>query len=389
MAAASEVLQDLADGRGKYAQAKLKSLEKVAVELATHAEMLAERLEAGDKLYQERDKELLKKSGELGTQEEELQAQKNLVVTNLAVQKKVLQEKEAELSTAERTLRIAERKLREAIKKKETNVQRCATIGAIVSGLVALPVGATPVAVACGAAVGGTFGAAIGAIQNSLSKKVEDGLSIRDHCRSNVNNAKSTIRSTENKISSFEPKMKSLTSDIERLNQQLKDLHRKRSELKIAIPILKESIEFWKLFSNLSKIGENKATSLQNIVAIANKEQFHSFKIFRSPGTQIKKSTFFEAWADIEKEAAKSGSHIFVFDYSCALCEKKYHDLPYLRGSDLICSTCQEELINPMCKLLFNILSNILSIMLKILRILFNQPGLSYFINVMFPRSMH
>ncbi len=270
--AASELLQDIANGRGNYAEAKLKSLEKDAAEFATQAEMLAKRLEAVDKLQQERDEEMLRQSGELGRQEEQLQAQKNLVVSNLAAQKKVL---ESKLSSAERNFQIAERELREAIEEKETNVKRCAKIGAIVSGVL-LPV--------VGAPFGAAFGAAVGAIQNAVSEKVEDAHPYRDRRTLDVNNAKSAVTSSENEISSLEPRMRSLASDIERLNQQRKNLHRKRSEIKTAIPILKEAIEFWHLFSSLSKDGENQATTQ------VNKEQF---KLLHSRGTQRMTSTFF------------------------------------------------------------------------------------------------
>ncbi len=340
VAAASELLQDIANGRGKYAEAKLKSLEKDAVELANQAEMLAKRLEAVDKLQQERDAEMLRQSGKLGRQEEQLQAQKNRVVSNLAGQKKVLQQKESELSSAERNLQFAERELREAIEEKETNVKRCAKIGAIVSGVL-LPV--------VGAPFGAAIGAAVGAIQNAVSEKVEDAHSYRDRRTLDVNNAKSAVTSSENEISSLEPRMRSLASDIERLNQQRKDLHRKRSEIKTAIPILKEAIEFWHLFSSLSKDGENQATILQKIVTIANKTQVNKeqFKLLHSRGTQRMTSTFFEAWADIEKEAARSVGHYFIVDYSCERCRRKCRALPHLYGSDFICSTCHQALNDP------------------------------------------
>ncbi len=66
VAEASEVLQDIAkEGKRKNAQAKLKSVEKDVVGLAFQAEMLAKRLEAVDKMQQERDAEMLRQFGEL------------------------------------------------------------------------------------------------------------------------------------------------------------------------------------------------------------------------------------------------------------------------------------------------------------------------------------
>ncbi len=332
VAEASEVLQDIAKGKGKNAQAKLKSLEKDAVGLAFQAEMLAKRLEAVDKLQQERDEEMLMQSGELGRQEEQLQAQKNLVVSNLAAQKKVLEENESKLSSAERNLQTAERELRKAIAQKETNVKRCAKIGAIVSGVL-LPV--------VGAPVGAAFGAIVGAIQNAVSEKVEETRSYRDRRRQDVNNAKSAVRSMENNISSLESKMKNLASDIQNLTQEREDLHRKRSEIKAAIPVIKEAIEFWRLFGDLSKVGENRTMILEKIVSKANKKRFFRFKIFRSKGIQHTTSTFIETWADIEKEAGNAAGHIFAVDYSCTRCKRRCRELPHLSGSDFVCSTCK------------------------------------------------
>ncbi len=314
VAAASEVLQDIANGRGKYAQAKLKSLEKDAVELAIHAEMLAKRLEAMDNLYQERDEELLRKSGELGRQEEELKAQKNLVVSDLVGQKQVLQDKESKLSSTKGNLKVAEHQLVEAIEEKKTSIKDGASFGA---KLGALTLGVWTLGI--GAPIGAAIGAATGAILNFVyhSNEEDNARSIRDRRRQDFNNVKLAIKYTETEICSLKSRMRSLASDIERFNQQRKYLHRKRSEIKTAILILKESIEFWKLYRGLSKVGETLTTSLQTIVARANKEQLIGFKTLHSRGTQLKKSTFFEAWADIEKMAAKSVDHVFIVDYSC------------------------------------------------------------------------
>ncbi len=171
----------------------------------------------------------------------------------------------------------------------------------------------------------------IGAIQNAVSEKVEDARLYRDRCTLDVNNAKSTVRSSENEISSLEPRMRSLASDIERLNQQRKDLHRKRSEIKTAIPILKEAIEFWHLFSSLSK-----DRILQKIVAKAIKKRFLGFKMLNSVHDKHGKT--------LRKMATRSVGHYFIVDYSCERCRRRCRALPHLYGSDFICFTCHQAL---------------------------------------------
>ena len=324
---ASEVLQDLANGRGKYAQAKLVSLEKDAVELATHAEMLAERLEAVDKFQQEKDAELLRQSGELGRQEEELQAQKKRVDSNLAGQKQVLQDKESKLLSAERTLQIAERELRKETTKKKTTVERCTNIGVFVSGFIP----------AIDATDGARIGTIAGRIQNFFSESVEDARSHRNRCKEHVDKAKSDVRLSENEIVDFESKMRSLASDVVCIKQKIDDLHRKRDEIKkVIIPIVKEAIKFWHLFRGLSKIGEDRNKILEKIVEKAKKKQ----NIFLSRGTQRMTSTFIETWADIEKEAGNAAGHFVVVDFSCTRCKQRCSELPHLSGSDFVCSTC-------------------------------------------------
>ncbi len=336
VAAASEVLQDIADGRGKYAEAKLKSLEKDAVELATHAEMLAKRLEAVDTLQQKKDAELLRQSGELARQEEELQAQKNFLVEKQTVQKQVLQEKESRCSSAETNLRSAERKLREANKKREENVLTSAKIGAAV--VPSLMPKINPVV---GTMIGGALGAGIGFA--AFSREVKAARSHKDLCKEEVKTANSDVMFREKEISTIASKLTRLAKDIECLNQKVKDQHEKRGVIKKAIPVLRRAIDFWRQFRGLSKGGENRTILLRKIVEKATKEEPLSFEIVRSEGTQHMTSTFLEAWAEIETEAANGVDHIFVVEFFCARCKEKLIELPYLCGSDCICFTCAQH----------------------------------------------
>ncbi len=130
----------------------------------------------------------------------------------------------------------------------------------------------------------------------------------------------------ENKISSLESKMKNLASDIQNLTQAREDLHRKRSEIMAAIPVIKEAIEFWRVFWDLSKVG---TTILDKIVSKANKKRFFGFKIFkifRSKATQHTTSSFM---VDIEKEAGNyAAGHIFAVDYlTCMRCRQRCREI--------------------------------------------------------------
>ncbi len=329
VAVASEVLKHIKMDQTVDASSKLVSMQKDAAFLANEAEKLAKRLEAVDEHYQEMDAELHRQVGQLGMQEETSKTGKKNSESILAGQQSVLRDRESQLSSAESDLQRAEGKLKDAI-EEEKKIQIGAAVGGVVLGLLAGGIGPL---------VGAVVGGGIGAMVNDIRDEEKDARSARDRCRSGVDRAKNAVQSSENQISSLASQIKDLALQIQRLEQQRQEIHQKRSEIKTAIPVLKNSTQFWLLFKQLSEDGENRCTLLNKIVKKANERE--SYEMFQSDGSQRAANTFFEAWELIEVAAADgSSNHIYSIDYKCVKCSSACKALPFLRGPDFICSIC-------------------------------------------------
>ncbi|XP_064406330.1 uncharacterized protein LOC135351288 [Halichondria panicea] len=329
VAVASEVLKHNEMGQTVDASSKLVSMQKDAAVLANEAEKLAKRLEAVDDHYQEMDAKLHRQVGQLGMQEETLKTGKKNSESILAGQQSVLRNKESQLSSAESDLQRAEGKLRDAI-KEEKSIQIGSAVGGAVLGLFTGGIGLL---------VGAGVGASIGAIVNACRDEEKDARSARGRRKSDVDSAKSAVQSSENQISSLASQIKDLALQIQRLEQKRQEIHQKRSEIKTAIPVLKNSTQFWLLFKQLSEDGENRSTLLNKIVKKAHERE--SYEMFQSNGSQSAANTFFEAWKSIEVAAADGFSnHIYSIDYNCVKCSSACKALPFLRGPDFICSIC-------------------------------------------------
>ncbi len=328
MATTKEVLQDIESGKIEVANTKLVSMQRDAAILVKEADKLAQRLEGVDEHYQKKDAELQEQIGILGVKENQVRETKKKVESELAAQRSVLQDKQSQLSSAESSLQSAERKLENAKKEKERQVNSGIGIGFLVGWLLLGP-------------INGVFtGATTGAVLEACNNEVKAARSVRNHRSEDVDQAKSAIRSSVEKISSHLSQIECLASKIQDLNQKHCKLHDRRSKIKEAIPIIKNSTTFWLLFKQLSEHGEDRTLLLKKIVTHANKKD--GYKVFQSSASQCVVNTFMESWESIATCAAEGCSdHMFSIEYACADCGSGCKALPHLRGSEFICSTCQ------------------------------------------------
>ena len=326
---ANDILTQIKSGNSVEVLEKLSLLKQAAITLENEADYLVKRLEKVDKLYQEKDAGLSHKVGELGVRENQLNSQKQNIESSLAGLRSVLRDKESQLSCAESNLQAAERKLKDA-EKEEKNIQVGATVGGALLGLITS---------GAGFLVGAAAGASAGAIVNACRDEVKDARSALDRRRADVESARSAIRQSESQISSLQSEINSLSSQIHSREQQRAQFHKLRDEIKAAIPIVKKFTLFWEMFKLLSSEGGNRTALLEKIVAVAHeKGDYHALQ---SAGNQHTANTFLEAWEEIESMASDSTTnHMFSIDYTCVQCSTSCKELPHLRGSDFICSSC-------------------------------------------------
>ena len=194
--------------------------------------------------------------------------------------------------------------------------------------------------------MGAAAGAGVGAFLNACMDEEKDARSARNRRRDDIDSAKSAIKRSENEISSLQSNINSLSSQIQTLEQQRAELHTLRDKVRMAIPIIKTSIEFWQMFKELSKEGADRTTLLEKIVAKANERgDYH----LECRGGLRTASTFFEAWKKIESVASEGVSnHMFSIDYTCVKCSTRCNALPHLNGTDssFVCSSCYTKAIS-------------------------------------------
>ena len=302
VAIAKNALDDLVSGREEMALNKLSALKTDGSFLADVAKQQAERLEAEDKHYQQKDAEILREIGDLSRRENELKSQKSGEESQLAAHQSVLQDNQNRLSSEENRLRDAERKLRKA-KEDEKKRQIMSTAGGAVLGLFTGGVGFV---------VGAAAGAGIGAIINECRSEEKDARDAVNRRRNDVDNAQSAINASRSRISNTESQIRSLTAQIEHMKQQRLQSHKKVDEVRALIELVKQSIQFWLLFKQISENGVDRTALLQKIVSKAVEKG--DYRVIQSKSSQHIASTFFEAWEEMAMECERSNK----IEYSCS-----------------------------------------------------------------------
>ena len=332
VAIAKNALDDIGSGREEAALKKLSVLKKDGSFLVDAAKELAERLEAVDKHYQNKDAEFLRQIGELNGRESELKSQKSKEESQLATQESVLRENERRLSNAESSLQAAieaaKHKRKKLKKKKKRGFVKC-VVGGAALGVITGGVGL--------GAVGAVAGAGVGAM--ALRGDQAGLLAAVNRCRSDLDNACSAVNASKRRISSIESQIRSLSGQMEHMKQERIPLHKKVEEIRAMIVFVKKSIDFWLLFEHISQHGIDRTALLQKIVT--RSVESGDYKAFQSKPSQRIADTFIEAWEEMETTAKQGGpNHILEIEYRCSRCNLQCTALPYVDGSTLVCMAC-------------------------------------------------
>ena len=312
---------------------KLSSLQREGSFLADAAEQLAKRLEAVEKHYQQKDAEVLRKIGDLGRRENELKLQKSGEESQLAAHRNVLQDNQSRLSSEEDRLRDAERKLKKA-QEEEKRIQIGSTVGGAILGALTGGVGLL---------VGAAAGAGIGAIINDCRREERDARDAVNRRRNDLDSARSDVNTSQGRIFNIQSQISSLTNQIENMKQQRLQLHKKIDEIRPIIAFVKESVNFWLLFKQMSEHGADRTALLQKIVTkVAERGDYQALQ---SRSSQRIASTFFEAWEELKTTVEQGGpNHLLEIEYRCSRCSTQCTALPHLDGSAFVCNECYSHM---------------------------------------------
>ena len=144
---------DITRGSLDQASAKLTTLEIDGKELASMAERKAQELEVVEQKCQSQIEELQREIGTLGCEEEEITKRKLNVESTLSGQQAKLREMNSTLTSAENSLRQAERERREKEEEESERRSTGAIAGAVVFGIFTFGIGA-PIGAAVGLGIG-------------------------------------------------------------------------------------------------------------------------------------------------------------------------------------------------------------------------------------------
>ena len=298
---AKNALDDIGSGREEMALRKLSALQNDGIFLADTAKRLAERLEAANKFYQQKDAEILHEISELSRRESELKDQKSKEEIQLAEHQNAQQDNQIRLCCEENKIQDAEKKLRKA-KETEKDIQLKSTFGGALLGLLARKVGV---------AEGAAAGAGIGVIINNYRKEEKDAQDEVDRCRNDLDSARSAVNEGQKRISNVESQITSLDiqiNHIKLLHLQLQTKHlqlqKEIDKVRVLIDLAKRSVTFWLMFEQISEHGVVHTTFLQKIITMAAE----------TVNYQSKGNTFIEAWEQMTMEC-KGSNHTPEIEY--------------------------------------------------------------------------
>lgn len=328
IAVVANVLEKMEQGQLQEASQELDTVKNDGIDLTKEAEVLVKRLEPVESHYKCREEEIMRKIGELGRKEEELNGRIRSTEATLDGRKRQLQAHNDHLSNARSRLQSARENRRRAERRADEARVKGGFFGAAVGLLVGGPVGLV---------VGAAGGTGVGhLIEADHERDAEREVS---RCERECRSAENSVRGSENAISSIRTEIASLRSQVDSLQQSRDACHRDRDEIKGAIVFLKQAAHFWSDFTIAAQEGTDRTDLLRKLVDKARQKE--DLGILKCRGSQTIANSFIEAWECIG-EMVKEGSsnHVFQIEFQCKCCMKSKTALPYVEGSDFICNTC-------------------------------------------------
>ena len=319
------------------ASLQLDTMKEDVSELAAQAEALATRLEKVEEHYRQQGEDLQRKIGEYGCKEEDLRRQKSSVESSLTGQQSVLQSNQTQLTDARNALSNAQRKRRE---KEEEKVIILSTsiAGGVALGILTFGIGAAVGAVTTTAAV-----ATLTTLIIVLKEEEKEAARKVERCESDCSSANASISASQQEISSFQSSISRLSAEIEQMKRQRLKYNKDAGELKEVIAFLRESVQFWRMFKQVTDHGVNRTEVLQRIVDKTREKA--DLQILQKGASQRIAATFLEAWESMEATAVEGGTkYMPLIDFKCSHCSGTHTALPYVKDESFICVDCHSRL---------------------------------------------
>jgi FtsZ-binding cell division protein ZapB len=176
-------------------------------------------------------------------------------------------------------------------------------------------------------------------------------------CKSSANHAREDQQKAQNDISYAQRKIKVYESEISQckerirkldmdicelskqigtLNSERDDIHQQRGKINDSIKYLREVLNFWKEFSQLTEDGVKRTSVLQALLMKIGIHNSYTSKLSNHLQSCV------SACEKIEQKSKEASDRLFSIDYTCKFCKKLFHELPHLRYGKFCCIHCFE-----------------------------------------------
>ena len=233
------------------------------------------------------------------------------------------------LTDARNTLSNAQRKRREK-EKEEKIIPTGSIVGGIIVGGVIIGVPTLGIETLAGAVMGAAEGADLATLINDLKEAEKKAARQVKLCESECSSANASISASQQSISSFQSSISCLSAEIEQMKRQHLKYNKDAGELKEVIAFLWESVQFWKMFKQVTDYGVNRTEVLQRIVDKTREKA--DLQILQKGASQRIAATFLEARESMEAIAVEGGTkYMPQIDFKCSHCSGNHTALPYVK----------------------------------------------------------
>ncbi len=323
----SKALQCIGSGKVEDAAKLLGTVRNNGSRIEALVQETLQQLEPLELDHIAKMEDIMRKIGQLGRDEEELQTKinttKSYAETKIAQLKQEQLRNEQKASEARDDLRRAEQRTSEAEdylakarrdrkKSRDTGGGIGGAGGAVLGGVVGFLVGG-PVGAVAGAAVGGAGGAvggtAIGEAESYVGKARDNLNRAQQHknrCESALSNTRceleKCIRERDREVSNLSDRMRSLNGEVNQLQQERQKHHEEAQRIRELIVFMKEAKHFWGEFGIAVNGGTGRTDLLQKLIDKAKTKQNPEFsaRIMNSKGTKKTIASFMDAWEEVE-----------------------------------------------------------------------------------------
>ena len=301
----------------------LSDVKRSGISIIKETEYLLERVSAVERHYRDLDNAKSKRIGELYDLEQTARQKKEEKRRATKSKESDLRDAKEDLHSAEDVRRKARRRKDEAEGSKFANIAGAVGFGAATVLTLGL---ASPITVP-----GFTICTTNAILASVEEKEAEETI---DRCTSTIRQCERDISQYKRDISRLDGEISDQSKETARLKSERDRIHAQRGEITESIKYLRDTLTFWREFSQLTVHGTKRTTLLQRLSNILS--------IHHRPASQISRQlqNCVTAWDDVEKKLGKGGGHVFTINFTCHYCHRTFHDFPHLSYKKFCCTQC-------------------------------------------------